>query len=237
MLSHGKALAGSTLVNMAITKLERNQIYDALTKSVIDPAEYKFKISVYNVVIWHSSGSIFSIVDTRDGKYKGLYDVKDGGEMFGIKNLAAANDISEILIHIPTWVERIKEIVTIPDLLTEMLRNRELIVDIQRIDSGNTPFTQYEQRQIEAQLQEIPKQLEQFGLTSEQKEQVKETLDEAAEASERMGRKDWRIYFLGTITELIVAATVPAGVGEHIFTAVINGLIHLFGGGPPQILG
>jgi hypothetical protein len=36
---------------------------------------------------------------------------------------------------------------------------------------------------------------------------------------------------------LIVAATVPAGVGEHIFTAVINGLIHLFGGGPPQILG
>jgi hypothetical protein len=67
--------------------------------------------------------------------------------------------------------------------------------------------------------------------------QAEERLDEAAEASKRMGRKDWLIYLLGTITGIVITATVPSGLGEHIFTMVIQGIAHLFTGGsePPQI--
>jgi hypothetical protein len=102
----------------------------------------------------------------------------------------------------------------------------------------NTPFTEDEQRQIAAQLQKVRKQIgEQFELTGEQLEQINEKLDEATEASTRMGRKDWLIYTLGTITALIITATVAAPVGEHIFNLIIHALGHLFTGGrePPQI--
>ena len=88
-------------------------------------------------------------------------------------------------------------------------------------------------------MQEIKKQVkEQFTLSNEQIERVEESLDELVEAGKRMGRKDWLIYFLGTITALIIAATVTAGVGEQISAMVIHGLIHLFTGGsePPRIL-
>jgi hypothetical protein len=109
---------------------------------------------------------------------------------------------------------------------------------MQRTDSNNTPFTQVEQRQIAAQLRAIKEQVKkQFELTSEQMERIEESLDEAAEASKRMGRKDWLIYFMGTISALIITATVTGGVGQHIFAMVIEGLVQLFTGGsePPRI--
>jgi len=136
------------------------------------------------------------------------------------------------------WANEVKEITDAPDLWAELQRSRELIANIQQADSSNTPFTQSEQQQIAAQLQAIKDQLtEHFELTSERLERVEETLDEVVEASKRMGRKDWLIYFLGSITSLIITATVVAGVGEHILTMVIHGIAHLFTGGsePPQI--
>jgi hypothetical protein len=105
-------------------------------------------------------------------------------------------------------------------------------------ETGNAPFTEGEQRQIAAQLQDIEKYLkEEINLPGEQIAQIEEKLDEVAEASKRMGRKDWLVYFLGAITALIITATVAAPVGEHIFTMVIHGLAHLFtdGNEPPQI--
>ena len=69
--------------------------------------------------------------------------------------------------------------------------------------------------------------VEQSQLTHEQIAEVSERLKETAEASERMGRKDWLIYLLGTITALIITATVTAGIGENIFTIVITALANL----------
>lgn len=112
------------------------------------------------------------------------------------------------------------------------------MTSIQHQEKANTPFTRDEQGQIAAQVLAIKRQLaEQFELSSEQIAQVDEKLDEVAEAGTRMARKDWLVYFLGTVTALIITATVTAGVGEHIFTMVIHALGHLFTGGsaPPQI--
>jgi len=108
----------------------------------------------------------------------------------------------------------------------------------QGVDTGNAPFTKSEQKQIAAQLEDIARYLqEEHDLPSEQLAEIKDELKKVAEASERMGRKDWLIYFLGAITALVMTATVAAPVGEHIFTIVIHGLAHLFNGdgGPPQV--
>lgn len=105
-------------------------------------------------------------------------------------------------------------------------------------DTGNAPFTESEQRQIATQLQDVRKYAnEELNLPSEQIARIEEKLDEMAEASKRMGRKDWLVYCLGAITALIITATVAAPVGEHIFTMIIHGLAHLFTSGnePPQI--
>lgn len=104
-------------------------------------------------------------------------------------------------------------------------------------DVGNSPFTNDERRQIAVDLEGIKEYVrEQFDLTGEQIAHINEGLDEAAEATERIGRKDWRLLVYGTIVNLVVADAIPPEVARHILAMVIHAIVQLFGGGPPHIL-
>ncbi len=215
---------------MLWNKLERNKVYEAIRLNGVDPTECNLTLTDDEAVIAHNSGLVFRIAKTARRSYKITTIVEDGPTL-----TTTIGGYADVAAYIGRWASDIAA----PGLWAEMQRNRELITNIQREGTNNTPFTQDEQKQIAAQLQVITKQLkEQFKLTNEQIERIEEWRHEATETSTRMGRKDWLIYFLGTITALIITATVTAGVGEHIFTMVVQGLIHLFTGGsePPRIL-
>jgi hypothetical protein len=65
---------------------------------------------------------------------------------------------------------------------------------------------------------------------------LEERLDEAEEATRRIGRKDWRLLFLGVMLTLIVTALIPPEVVQHLLTTALDGLDHIFGGGRrPQL--
>jgi PHD/YefM family antitoxin component YafN of YafNO toxin-antitoxin module len=228
---------------MMLSKRESNTIYETIVKSQLDPAEFDLEDTGEKVVITHNSGSrfefspsdrIYILSDERTG-----YDVRTSVAE-GVNETHTAPDVKFLTtVYIPLWLKEIELTVGVPDHWAELRRNRQSVAIIQRGDFENTSFTRDEQEQIAAQLQEIKKQVkEQFAFSNEQIERAEESLDELTEASKRMGRKDWLIYFLGTITALIITATVTAGAGEQISAMVIHGLIHLFSGGsePPRIL-
>ena len=178
-------------------------------------------------MIVHESGSTFTFDESEEGGFWASATVEDGSE-----RVIEGPGIDDVLDAIPEWADEIRQVAETPDYWAEMRRSRELIVAIQHEDSGNAPFTQDEQRQLTTLFHEIAHALaENSELTSEQMERIEERLDEAAEASKRMGRKDWFVYFLGTITALIITATVVGRVGEQIITMVIHSLGHLFTGG------
>jgi hypothetical protein len=224
---------------MRLTSIERNQIFQAIAQSTLDPAECVYEERAKTDGVRHASGSIIDIQvvaighKTRD--YALIRFVVDG-RTFQIIHLS---NIEKAMPYITEWADETRLISSAPDLWAEMQRSRELIADMQRTDSSNMHFTQDEQEQIAAHLQQIKKQVkEQFALPNEQMEHVEEKLDEAAEASKRMGRKDWFLLFSGTIFTLIVSDIVTPAVAEHIFTMAVQALIHLLigGSGPPQIL-
>jgi hypothetical protein len=230
-----KTSAASNLTVMALTRIERNQLFKAIAASALDPAECSLVDIGSKVLINHNrSSSTLELSEPTD--FPGRYDIDyyvDDGHHYGFSRRAL-----EYVVPIVTqWANEVKEITDAPDLWTEVRRGRELISEIEQIDSDNTSFTQDEQRQISAQLQEIKNQIrEQFELTNEQIEQIDARLDEAEDASKRIGRKDWLLLFGGTILNLIVTDTITPGVSGRIFTMVVQGISHLFGGGPPQIL-
>lgn len=224
---------------MALTKLERNEIFRAIAASSLDPDECTLNQNDNEVLITHTnSGSTFKFTFVGTGHvdiYAVQSDVVDGHHL----RFQTAYEIDSVTPFITEWAEEARVTFDTPDLWAEMRRSRELIAATQRADFSNAPFTQDEQQQIAALLQEIKKQVsEQFELTNEQMAQVNEKLDELSEASTRMGRKDWLIIALGTIAALIITATVLPGIGEHILAMIIHGLGHLFTGGnePPRIL-
>jgi hypothetical protein len=227
---------------MMCTKVERNQIFEAITRSALDPAECNYEEYGDGERVVHESGSDILIEiswvipkgQSRKADYVLTRRVIDG-KTFPVMHLAS---IKAAAPFVTEWADEARLISQMPDLWTENQRGRKLITDIQQTDSGNTPFTQDEQAQISAQLEAITNKVkEQFSLTSEQNRQVKEKLSEAAEASARMGRKDWLLLFGGAIFTLIVTGTVTPAVAGHIFTMVIDGLMHIFiGGEPPKPL-
>lgn len=234
---------------MMLTKRDRNRIYRTIEYEKFDPAEFELEDTGESVTITHNSGSTFEFHpevaavpsgasnlaprSRATGRYQYEYDVVEGEHASG--SASAIDALTSLYVR--EWLDEIREIVGVPDFWNELKRRRQLVAEIQQ-DSGNSPFSDDERRQITTQLQAIKIQVrEQFELTSEQIAQVDEKLDEVAEASKRMGRKDWLIYFLGTITALIITATVTSGMGDHIFTTVIQGIAHMFIGGsePPPL--
>jgi len=220
--------------------MERNRLYEAIEGSELDPAECELESLDDEVLIRHRSGSIVEIrrlPTSSDSafRYAFKFGVVDSNRRFRMRRVQS---IYDGMRDVQKWANAVKRESEIPDLWAEMKANRDLLTDIQHEDVGNTPFTQDERDQIAAQLQAIKEQVkEQYALTGEQISQVEERLDETADASTRMGRKDWLLLFGGTVFNLIVTDTVTPGVAGHIFTTVVQGIAHLFGaGGPPQIL-
>lgn len=79
-----------------------------------------------------------------------------------------------------------------------------------------------------------------YRLSVEQLAVIDKRLEEAAEASQRLGRKDWKSLFYGAVFGLIVNDAIPPDVAQHIFTGVLHGIAHLIGGGDlpgPWMLG
>jgi hypothetical protein len=96
----------------------------------------------------------------------------------------------------------------------------------------NTPFTPAERADIINQLRAIHDSVRRnYRLSAEQLAAIDKRLQEAEEASKRLGRKDWQSLFYGIVFGLIVNDAVPPDVAQHIFTGVINGIAHLLGGG------
>lgn len=227
-------LAESTLTSMMLNKRQRNRIYETIKRGDVDPAEFNLEDTGNNVVITHDSGSKFEF-SRRAGP--DIYDI-----IASVVEGDSWTDTTSLLIsledEVARWVREIRQTVGVPDYWAEMQRGRELIAEIQQDDSGNTLFTQDEQRQIAAQLQDIKNSLAEIPeLSNKQRVAIEERLDEAEEASKRIGRKDWLLLFSGIILTLIITDIVTPEVARHILIMVLDGLRDLFmGGGPPQIL-
>jgi hypothetical protein len=103
---------------------------------------------------------------------------------------------------------------------------------------SNDRFTVAEQYQVARQLRMIRESLKQnFNLSAEQMRRVEDRLDEAEDASRRLGRKDWILLFSGAVFSLILADIVTPDVAQHILIITTHGLGHLFGAGGGPVRG
>lgn len=222
---------------MALTRLERNQLFEAIAASTLDPAECSLVEIGSKVLISHKrSSSTLELSEPKDfpGRYGIDYYVDDGHHYSFSRR--GFEYVARILTQ---WAEEVKAITDAPDLWAELQRNsQELVVGIMWADTDNTPFTKDEQRQIVVELGAFTEHVkERFDLNSEQTAHIEELRDEVAEASTRLGRKDWKLLAYGAIVNLVVTNAVTPEIARHIFIVLIQGIAHIIGGsGPPQII-
>ncbi len=95
------------------------------------------------------------------------------------------------------WITALKTEINTPDLWASATNN---IVQATTVDRGNEQFTAAERAQVVIFLQEIRQYIQPIpSVSSEQFAIVEGKLQYLQDASERLGRKDWLLLFLGVL--------------------------------------
>ena len=100
------------------------------------------------------------------------------------------------------WIAFVKQEHEAPDLWEELRRQRELILG-ERVE--NTPFSDQEQEQLAAHLNETRENVRTtFELEPGEYELIESRLEYLVEASQRVGRVDWRHLLTGSFLSLVI---------------------------------
>ena len=96
-------------------------------------------------------------------------------------------------------------------------------------DPNNSNFSPAELEQIENSIQSLKSDVYNASIySSEQQDLIVRKLDEIADASKRLGRKDWMNYVAGTLTSLCVAAAFSPETAKELFKNVNDAFVWLF---------
>jgi hypothetical protein len=78
---------------------------------------------------------------------------------------------------------------------------------------------------------------ERFDLTDDQLAALEQRLDDAGEASNQLGRRDWVMTFYGAVMSTGIADAVPPSAIHMALSTVVHGIAHIFGiGGPAPVV-
>jgi hypothetical protein len=248
-----------------LSKYQRNDLFRAIESSGMPVTSFQIATCIdrgrgrnpyipVTLIRHSSSGSIFGIKPFGHvGPYAEEYYFRQQlGDGVPEEELFVKYQANELLLHwtdvlgyITNWARSIANSIEArqryertPDLWDELYQARDYSTAARGESIENTPFTSTEQARIYDQILQLKLYIKNtYELSSEQMSHVDARLDQAEQASHRIGRKDWILLFNGAVFSLILSDLIPPQAAQHILGLAIHGLGHLFGfGGPPPHL-
>jgi hypothetical protein len=224
-----------------LTKRQRNAIFEALRARGVDPQSCALRDPLstwrqFSALIRHGSSlSRFRIkgYSAKPGTYVAFMTVGDT-----YQGRSSEGEWDTLMAALDTWAREVAYESDTPDLWTELQQVPEILATAQAGGASNKPFAPDEQAEISRRLDEIKNLVrEKFDLTDEQLAAIDQRLDDAEEASKRLGRKDWLMMFYGGLVSTFITDAVPPTVIQTVLSTVIHGIAYIFGiGGPPPII-
>jgi hypothetical protein len=223
-----------------LSKDQQNEIFRALA-SKVNPAEFELYGSDRSqTTIRHvpsESVIVLTTADLSDGFSGSILRVQTRIGYDPEREQEMAASFRAMLSQISMWAADVSKWVETPDLWALSRAGKNVPGDLAP-ESANTPFTPDEQKAISAQLKAIAESVKKaYNLTAEQSANLDEKFEEAEKASQRMGRKDWGMFFGGALLSLILCDAITPEIMGHILMMVQHGIGNLFMGSPPSVHG
>jgi hypothetical protein len=135
------------------------------------------------------------------------------------------------------WLQNVKREQTTPNFWERIGQERDLLAATGPTgDTDNSPFSLDEQGEVAKQLNEVKELLARtYQLDGEQLNGIQAGLDDLRESSQRMGRREWLMMFVGTVTTWVLTGLIPPEGAPKVLNLALRGLGHLFGGGMPEL--
>jgi hypothetical protein len=224
---------------VGLTRRQRNELFEVLSKKGIDPADCRLRASGRDVGIDHWRTNSDFLLKLEPDLHRVEWTVSDGPESGGVwpYGRVCAN-WEDVLEQLGYWAEEVQYVNDTPDFWAELKRTPEILTAARAADASNEPFTPDEQAEIGRRLDEV-KQLvrDNFDLTDAQLAVIDQHVDEIKEESNHQGRKTWLYTFYGAVMSTFMTDEIPPHVIQTIVATVLTGIGHLFGiGGLPPII-
>lgn len=221
---------------VGLMKRQKNDLFDRIETYGLGHAEFRLTDADdgRRTILTHSATNSSFSTSTWDGiAFTGQTRVGD----FGPYSYKADAWEDVVYSFFDIWVRDVKAEAESSDKWGELRQMEEIVAESRGGDQENTSFRADEQEQISAQLKAIKESLREMqSLSSEQLAAIEARLDEAEEASHRIGRKDWWLLFLGVMLPIVFTGLVPADAVQHIIVTAFQGIGHLFSGNvPPEL--
>jgi hypothetical protein len=155
----------------------------------------------------------------------------------GLKNLRTTLNLGDaVLFETPEGILEIRAMANttrdVDLLLTRISPRPGIAAGLVDQDPENIPFLAEERDRIARSIEEIKSSMsDRSDVTAEQLGYLSAKLDEMRDASERLGKKDWINYALGTLTGIVITAAFDRAAATALLHAADLALSWVFGGG------
>ena len=225
---------------MTLNRQQCRELFEAVEKSGLNPSEFELENEMHarwTRIIHTPSNDCQSI--SHSDRFKGQYIIALEQKSIYKKFSDAARspriyDWPEVVEIVENWASQLS---AARDIWKEFINDRATATASDE-NIANTPFTASEREAVRKQLREIPAQVrERFDLSEKEESDIEQKMDDLIAASERVGKKDWRVMVYGAAFSLIVNDEIPVHTVQSIMSMIFTGLAHSFGfGGLPPLM-
>ena len=214
---------------MALSKKDRNDIFNLIQESGLDPADFDPPRDDEAGDTWlehKPSRSMFLVgpESTPSGVFLRV-SKKVGGDPANTF-LLDENWLGEV----ESWLVEIERDLSTPDLWAEFARERDALSGTPHAPEDNTPFTADEQAEIATRLGDVAKYAAESGKYEDDELQVLNAkIDYLIESSKHSRRFDWREQAVGAFLSAVVGNVLPQGATMDVLNMIIGTVGHLIG--------
>jgi hypothetical protein len=219
---------------MTLNRQQCRELFEAVEKGGLNPSECDLKNAAgdrWSHIIHMASNDWQSIA--RSVHNSDEYVIMHRRSAFFLRFSDAARGLREtydwpdVVVMVEDWASQLAA----RDIWKEFITDR-ITVMASHDNIDNTPFTASEREEVGKRLRQIPAQVrERFDLSEKQESGIEQKMDELIAASERVGKKDWRVMVYGAAFSLIVNDEVPAHAVQSVMSMIFTGLAHSLGFG------
>lgn len=212
---------------------QRAQVAQELTAAGLDLRSFEWKAvdSVLRTAttvacLSHKSEAGFEFVFDRSpsSAAKSYVGRRSPGKGYELEDHCYASTWEGQLRNVGEWAELLRRELDAEDPW-ESLESARQFVDLVERQEDNSLFTPDEHRAISRRLDEIESQIQaNVELSFEQRLYVSRQIDYLRNAAGRLGRKDWLMLALGTVSNLAVGLALDASQAGPLAERVLHGV-------------
>jgi hypothetical protein len=203
-----------------VLKSQKNTILEIIQSYDISPEQFVWdeiqsviRNDVYVSRLVHKSSGYYFQFDFYDGRH---YCTFSPGENKDIESVYP-EVWDQQLLRFEMWLNYLLREVQAPDLWGA-IANEKALSEVSYEHNENTSFTEEEILKIQKNLEEIKKYLiSAQSFSPEQLHYLDVRFNYLQDAASRIGRKDWIILVVGTITNIIITYALSSAVARELF--------------------